>query len=124
MVVTVPLVRMVQVSFHKIIRVAAVRNRLMPAVCPMRVFPFMCSAAVIRSTSGWIGTTLTQSMFIHMSLMGAMKMSVVQIIDVTFVIDCSVAATGTMRMGVLIVRFVIAHLRTSPCDREVQARTM
>jgi len=49
-------------------------------------------------------------MFVHVPLVGAVKMSVMQIIEVTFVFDGSVPAARTMYMGVLIVRFVVAHL--------------
>jgi hypothetical protein len=41
------------------------------------------------------------------------KMPVVQVIDVTLVFDRSVPAARTMRMGVLIVRLVVAHLSAS-----------
>jgi len=49
-------------------------------------------------------------MLIHMPLMGAVKMSFVQIVDVTFVFDAGVAASWTVRMGVLFMRFVVAHV--------------
>jgi hypothetical protein len=49
-------------------------------------------------------------MLIHMTLMGAVKMSFMQIIDVTFVFDRGVTAAWTVRMGVLVMRFVVAHV--------------
>jgi hypothetical protein len=49
-------------------------------------------------------------MLIYMPLMGAVKMSFMQIIDVTFVFDRGMAAVWTMRMGVLVMRFVVAHV--------------
>ena len=45
----------------------------------------------------------------HVPLMGAVKMSFMQIIDVALVFDCGMAAVWTMRMGVLVMRFVVAH---------------
>ena len=48
-------------------------------------------------------------MLIDMTLMGAVKMSFMQIVDVTFVFDRGMAAVWTMRMGVLVMRFVVAH---------------
>ena len=45
-----------------------------------------------------------------MTLMGTVKMSFVQIVDVTFVFDAGVAASRTVRMGVLVMRFVVAHV--------------
>lgn len=50
-------------------------------------------------------------MFVHVSLMDTVKMPVVQVIHVTFVFDCGVSAARTMRMGVLIVRFVVVHFK-------------
>ena len=44
-----------------------------------------------------------------MPLMGAVKMSFMQIIDVTLVFDRGMAAVWTMRMGVLVMRFMVAH---------------
>jgi hypothetical protein len=47
--------------------------------------------------------------FIDMIMVGAVKMPVVQVIDVIFVFDRGVAASGAVGMGVLIVGFVRAH---------------
>ena len=44
-----------------------------------------------------------------MTLMGVVKMSFMQIIDVTLVFDRGMSAVWTMRMGVLVMRFVVAH---------------
>jgi len=49
-------------------------------------------------------------MFVHVTLMSAVKMSFVQIVDVTFMFDCGMAATWTVSMGVLVMCFVVAHL--------------
>jgi len=47
--------------------------------------------------------------FIDMTLVGAVQMPIMQIIDVTFVFDGGVPAAWTVGMGVLIVSFVGAH---------------
>jgi hypothetical protein len=49
-------------------------------------------------------------MFVNMTLMSTVKMSFVQIVDVTFMFDRGVAAVWTVCMGVLVMRFVIAHV--------------
>jgi hypothetical protein len=49
-------------------------------------------------------------MFVHVTLMGTVKMSFVQIIDVTLMFDRGVAAAWTVSMRVLVMRFVIAHV--------------
>ncbi len=64
-----------------------------------------------------------------MTLMGAVKMSFMQIIDVTFVFDRGVTAAWTVRMGVLVMRFVVAHVTcllpiTGFCLEAVRARSI
>jgi len=44
-----------------------------------------------------------------MTLVGAVQMPIMQIIDVAFVFDGGMPAAWTVRMDVLIVRFVSAH---------------
>ena len=44
-----------------------------------------------------------------MALVGTVKMPVMQIVDVTFVLDRDMPAAWTVSMGVLIVRFMVAH---------------
>ena len=84
--------RMMQVAADEIIGMAAVRYRVMSAARAMGVLTVVRSARMCRSTSGWIRAILRQGMFIHMSLMGTVKMSFMQIIDVTFVFDRGVTA--------------------------------
>jgi hypothetical protein len=48
-------------------------------------------------------------MFIHMLFVNAVEMTVVQIVDMSFVFHNGVTAVRTMRMRMLIVRFVVAH---------------
>jgi hypothetical protein len=48
-------------------------------------------------------------MLIDVSGVCVVQMAVVQIVDVTFMLYRGVPATGAMRMGMLIVSFVIAH---------------
>jgi hypothetical protein len=112
-IIAVALVRMMQVAFDEIVGVAAMRNRFMSASSPVRVLAIMRTTGVSRGTSGRIRAALRQSMFIDMPLMGTVKMPVVQIVDVTFVFDRGVPAAWTMRMWVLIMRFVVAHLYCS-----------
>ena len=49
-------------------------------------------------------------MFVHVPLMGTVKMSFVEIVYVTLMFDRVVAAAGTVSMGVLVMRFVVAHV--------------
>ena len=108
-VVAVPLVGMMKVSFHEIVFMTAVRNRFMSATSPMRVLTVMRAAGMSRGTSSGIRATLRQGVFIHMPLVGTVKVPVMQIVDVTFVLYADMPAARTVSVGVLIMRFVIAH---------------
>jgi hypothetical protein len=105
-----PLVGMMKMSFHEIVFVTAVRNRFMSAASAMRVLTVMRAARMSGGTSGRIRTTLRQGVFIHMPLVGTVKMPVMHIVDVTFVLNRYMPAAWTVSMRVLIVRFVVAHL--------------
>jgi len=70
----------------------------------------VCTARMSRGARGRIRAAVGQTVFIHMTLVGAVKMPIVQIIDVTFMFDGGMAASWTVRMCVLIVGFVGAHL--------------
>jgi hypothetical protein len=109
-IVAVPVVWMMKMSFHQIVAMTAVRDRFMSATSPMRVLGVMRAARMSRGTGGWIRATLRQSMLIDMPLVGAVQMPVMQIIDVTFVFDRGMPAAWTVRMGVLVMRFVVAHV--------------
>jgi hypothetical protein len=60
-------------------------------------------------------------MFVHVTLMGTVKMSFVQIVDVTFMFDRGVAAAWTVSMGVLVMRFMIAHVTGLLVIMKIQA---
>lgn len=92
MVVAVPLVWMMQMAFDEIVGVTAVRDRLMPATGPMSVLTVMRTTRMSRGASGRIRATLRQGMFIHMPLVGTVKMPLMQIIDVAFMFDRGVPA--------------------------------
>jgi hypothetical protein len=68
------------------------------------------TARMSRGARGRIRSAVGQGVFIHMTLVGTVQMPVMQIIDVTFMFDGGMAAAWTVRMGVLIVGFVDAHL--------------
>jgi hypothetical protein len=91
-VVAVPLIWMMHVAFDEIVGVTAVRNRLMSATGPMSVLTVVRTARMSRGTSGRIRATLRQGMFIHVPLVGTVKMPLMQIVDVTFMSDGGVPA--------------------------------
>jgi hypothetical protein len=92
-VIAVPLVRVMQVAFHKIVGMTAVRNRFVATAAAMSVFRVVRSTGVARRTSGRVQAALGQSMFIHVFRVDVVKVSIVQIIDVPFMLDSGVSAT-------------------------------
>lgn len=88
-----PLVRMVQMALDEIVGVASMWNRFMSTSSPMRVLAVVRTTRMRRGTGGRIGATLGQGMFIHMPLVGTVKMPIMQIVDVTFVFDGGVPAS-------------------------------
>jgi uncharacterized protein YqgC (DUF456 family) len=109
MVVAVSLVGMMKMSLHEIVLMTTVRNRFMPAASSMRVLAVVRAARMSGSTSGRIRATLRQGVFIHVPLVGAVKMPVMHIVNVTFVLNRDMPAAWTVSMSVLIMRSVIAH---------------
>jgi len=109
-IVAVPVVGMMKMSFHEIVFVAAVRNRFMPAASTMGVLTVMRAARMSGGTRSRIRTALRQTVFVHVALVSAVKMPVMQIVDVTFVLNRDMPAAWTVSVRVLIVSFVIAHL--------------
>ena len=67
------------------------------------------TARMRRGARGRIRAAVGQTVFIHMTLVGAVQMPIVQIVDVTFMFDGGMAASWTVRMCVLIVGFVGGH---------------
>ena len=68
------------------------------------------TARMSRGARGRIRATVGQGVFIQMTLVGIVKMAIMQIIDVSFMFDGGMAAAWTVRMCVLIVGFVGAQL--------------
>ena len=116
-----PVVGMMQVSFHEIVFMTAVRNRFMSAAGPMRVLAVVRAARMSRGTGGRIRTALRQGVFIHVPLVRTVKMPVMHIVNVTFVLYADMPTAWTVSMRVLIMRFVVAHfsclLRISLLDK-------
>jgi hypothetical protein len=86
-------VGMMQVTFHQVIRVIAVGYRLVAAAGSMGVLLPMGAARVVRRAGRRIGTADRESVLVDVTGVGVMQVSVVQIVDVPFVLNRDVAAT-------------------------------
>lgn len=113
MIVAVPIMLMVQMAADEIVGMAAVRDRFMSAMGPVRVSLVMLAARMTRRAIGRVHAALGDYVFIHVSLVRAVKMPLVHVIDMTFVFDRSMSAGGAMCMRMLIMRLVIGHDKSS-----------
>ena len=110
MIVTVSLMGMMQMALDEIVGMVAVRNCLMSASGGVVVFVVMRAAGMAGAAARGIGTALRQRMLIHMAFVKMVQMAVVQIVDVPFMLHRGMSTARAVRMGMLIVSVVIAHL--------------
>ena len=87
MIVAVAMVRMMKMAFHEIVRVASVRDRFMPARGFVSVLSVVGTARMVWGTGRWIGPPVCQGVFIYMPLVDTVKVPVMQIIDVSLVLN-------------------------------------
>jgi hypothetical protein len=98
MVIAMALMGMMQMTFHEIIGMASMRNRFMSATSAVGVLVVMLAARMVGGASGRIRATLVKCMFVYMALVGTVEMSLVQVIDMTLVLDPGMSAAGAMGM--------------------------
>jgi hypothetical protein len=106
-VVAVCAVRMVQMAVDEIVDMVAVRNSGMPAVGSMHVAVRVAAAFMVGCARARIGTADRQLMLFDLSVgQGMMQMSIVQIVDVTLMLDGRMTAIGPV-----LVRVILMHRR-------------
>lgn len=106
MVIAVTGIGKVQMTVDKVVHVIAMRHCLMTAVLAMSVTGIVPLAGMAIGALGWIGCSHRKSMLINVSFMLAVQVAVVAIIYVIVMLNCSVAAVGTVCMGMVFVNFV------------------
>lgn len=108
-IVTMAVVRMVQVTFYQVIHMVVVWNRLMAAVCAVRMLCVVAAAVVaIRAICG-VGGADCQRVLIDVPIVRVVHVPAMKKINVTFVLDRRVAAIGAMLVGVFRVDDVLCH---------------
>ena len=119
MVVAVLAVRVVEMIADEIVDVIAVRNLLMPAIRPVLVRGPVPAAVVLRRTRLGIFAIDLENVLVDVVAMRMVQMPVMQIIDVTVVLNRGMTAARTMLMGVIGMDVVlrIAHARHDKHDR-------
>jgi hypothetical protein len=84
-VITMPLMLMVEMTSHEVVRMIAVGNRFMPAVWAVPVGGFVTAAGASSIAFRRIGGIHFQLMFVHMIAMHIVHMAVVKETLVPFV---------------------------------------
>jgi hypothetical protein len=107
MVVAVVAMDMVQVAIDQIIDVIPMRYGLVAAVRTVAMSLIVFAAIVVRRTVGGIVATHFQTMLLDSPAGRMVQMAIVQVVNVTIVLDSRVTAFGTML--VRMVRVMIGH---------------
>ena len=97
-VIAMAVVRMVQMTVHKIIDVVAMWHGFVTAARAVNVACFMAVAVVIRGADIRIDRANGNAVFIHMPLVRVVQMAVVQVINVAIMFNGGVAAVCAVLM--------------------------
>jgi hypothetical protein len=100
-IVTVPIMWMVQMRPDGVVDVIAMRDALMPAVGSVGVATGVLAALVRWSAFRRIRRSDRQAMLVHVVTVDIVEVAVVHVVGVTLVLDHRVPAAAAMRMSVL-----------------------
>ena len=109
-------VRMVQVAVDEIVDMIAMRNCFVSAVWTVHMTGSVSRAAMIRRAGGGIRRADFQLAFIEVAFVRRMQVAIVQVVDVTIVLNRSMAAACAVDMIVIFVDMV-THQSSSPSIR-------
>ena len=102
--------RMVEMTFHQVVRVVTVRNRFVSAIWPMFVVLVMRSAIVVRGTRCWVLPTYADLMLVNMVTVRVVEVPVMQVILVAIVLQGRMSTIRTMYVRVRFMNLMIgAH---------------
>jgi hypothetical protein len=108
-IVAVVAVGMVQVTFHQVIHVVAVRNRFVTAIRAVLVVGRVSAAIMLRGAGCGMRGVYRQHVLVHVVAVGMVQVAVMQVVFVVVVLNGGVAAAGAMLVGMLAVLLTIAH---------------
>jgi hypothetical protein len=100
-VVAVAAVRMMKMSAHMVVCVIAVRNRRMAAAGPVNMSRLVPAAAMVGRAGVGVLVRHLNHMFVDMSFVRMVEMTIVQIVDVAAVADGGVATTRPMLVSMV-----------------------
>ena len=99
MVVTVTMMRVVQVIPHEVVNMIAVWNRLVPAVRPVDVALLVASALMTGRATHRIDSANFDLVLLHATSSDSLQMTVLQVVDVIIMFHGFVPAGRTMDVG-------------------------
>lgn len=101
--------RVMQVAVDEVVDVVTVRNGLMAAARTVDVVAAVAGARMLRCADSRIGAANLERALVHMSLVEAVQVTVVQIVDVIAVAHGAVTAVGAVLVGVVVVDAMSRH---------------
>lgn len=108
MIVAVTAVRVVQMPADQVVVVIAMGNGFVAATRSVLMPSVVTGAGMARCAGVGVGVAHRETVFVHVVLMRMMQVPVMQVVDVTVVLDRGVAAAGFVTMVVRVVDLV-AH---------------
>jgi hypothetical protein len=107
-IVTVPIVDVMQPPVHEVIHMVAVRNGLMPAARTVD----MCARRGVWRTSIGIRAADRNTVFVVVVAVRRVQVAIVEVVHVAIVLDARMPAGGVMSVGVVGVGCTVRHRMT------------
>ena len=120
MIVAVVAVHVLKVTVDQVVDVIPMRNGLVTAAWPVDMVRVMPTAAVVRRAVSRVGRRDRDHVLIDVIPVRMMQVTIVEVIDVPFVNDGLVAATGAVDVVVRLMGLTIRH-RSSPGSASLEA---
>lgn len=109
MIITMPIVLMMQVTIDEIVDMISVRHCGMSTPWAMDMIRVMTGTLVPLGTGIRVLLADLDNVLIDVIAMGVVQMSIVQVVNVVSVLDGNVTAVGSMNVIVVGMDFAVAH---------------
>lgn len=113
MIVAVVTVRMMQVAVDEVVDVVAMWNRRMSAVGRVNVVPSVAGALVVRRAVSRVRPTDRDLALVDVITVHVVQVTVVQVVNMTGVLDGRMSTVRAVDVVVIVVRVVIAQWNPS-----------
>lgn len=122
-IVAVSIMRVVQVPIYEVADVIAMRDRRVPATRAVDVVGIVTAAVMTLGTFVWVFTIYCDGVLVDMITMRMMKVTVMEIVNMTVMLNGDVATVGAVDVSVVRVDFAIAHI-TKCCWRDSSTKSL